>query len=135
VGWIGCVRCEKFRHNFVTRTCALIAPLRPVLHQFSCVDETVQNAPKYGFRIQQGGSGAFVAKVARFGPIFQRFSCSDETVQNATKHEFRVQWGGSSAFNAKSSEATSLHELVHKLHQFSSFCIDFRAVTKRSETH
>src|SRR6185503_5845207 len=30
MGWIGCVRCEKFRHNFVARTFALV---RPVLHR------------------------------------------------------------------------------------------------------
>src|SRR6185437_7458482 len=30
MGWIGCVRCEKFRRDFVARTFALI---RPVLHR------------------------------------------------------------------------------------------------------
>ena len=32
MGWIGCVRCEKFRRNFVAQTFVL---LRPVLHQVS----------------------------------------------------------------------------------------------------
>ena len=30
MGWIGCVRCEKFRRDFVARTFALF---RPVLHR------------------------------------------------------------------------------------------------------
>src|SRR6185312_14541252 len=30
MGWIGCVRCEKFRREFVARTFALV---RPVLHR------------------------------------------------------------------------------------------------------
>ena len=32
MGWIGCVRCEKFRRDFVAQTFAL---LRPVLHRVS----------------------------------------------------------------------------------------------------
>ena len=32
MGWIRCVRCEKFRHDFVARTFALV---RPVLHRVS----------------------------------------------------------------------------------------------------
>ena len=45
--WIGCIRCEKSRRDFVARTFALIAPIHPVLHQLSCTYETIQNAPKY----------------------------------------------------------------------------------------
>src|SRR6185437_14936697 len=43
MGWIGCVRCEKFRGDFVART---FAPVRPVLHRVSKVNQTVPNAPK-----------------------------------------------------------------------------------------
>src|SRR6185437_10994169 len=32
MGWIGCVRCEKFRCDFVSRTFALV---RPVLYRVS----------------------------------------------------------------------------------------------------
>src|SRR6185312_7808352 len=32
MGWIRCVRCEKFRRDFVARTFALV---RPVLHRVS----------------------------------------------------------------------------------------------------
>ena len=44
--WIGSIRCEKFLHDFVARTFALIAPVWRVLQQVSCSSETVQNAPK-----------------------------------------------------------------------------------------
>ena len=67
--WIGCIRCEKSRRDFVARTFALIAPIHPVLHQLSCNYKTIPNAPKhyethqkYEFRVQWGGSGVFVAK-------------------------------------------------------------------------
>jgi hypothetical protein len=59
---IGCVRYEKFRHDFIQRTCALMPPVRPVLHQLSWSNEMVRNAPKHDFWVQWSGSGAFVAK-------------------------------------------------------------------------
>ena len=46
-GWIGFVRCQKFRCDFVARTFALIAPVHPVLHQVSCSYETIPNAHKH----------------------------------------------------------------------------------------
>ena len=59
---IGCVRCEKFRRDFVART---FEQVRTVLHQF-CKEtkrsQMVRNATKHEFRVQWGGSGAFVAK-------------------------------------------------------------------------
>ena len=40
-------RCEKFRHDFVARTFALIAPVWRILLQVSCSSvKTVPNAPK-----------------------------------------------------------------------------------------
>jgi hypothetical protein len=60
--WIGCVRCEKFRRDFVLRTFALVASVRPVWHRISCSKETVRNARKHEFWDQWSGSGAFVAK-------------------------------------------------------------------------
>ena len=45
--WIGCVRCEKSRCDFVARTFALIAPVHPVLHPVSCSYEMIPNAPKH----------------------------------------------------------------------------------------
>src|SRR6185503_19978103 len=47
MGWIGCVRGQKFRCEFVPRSFALIAPVQPVLHRVSCSNETIQNVPKH----------------------------------------------------------------------------------------
>ena len=69
MGWIKRVLCEKFRCDFMAQTCALIAPVQPVLHRVSCSNETLanapkhyKNAPKHKFRVQWGGSRVFVAK-------------------------------------------------------------------------
>jgi hypothetical protein len=45
--WIGCIRCEKSRRDFVARIFALIAPVHTVLHRVSCNYETITNAPKH----------------------------------------------------------------------------------------
>ena len=47
MGWIGCVRYEKFQNDFMAQTCALIAPVQPVLQRVSCSNETLPNAPKH----------------------------------------------------------------------------------------
>jgi hypothetical protein len=41
--------------------CALMAPVRPVLLQLSCTNETVRNVPKLEFWLQWNGLDAFVA--------------------------------------------------------------------------
>ena len=46
MGWIGCVRCENFRSDFVVWNFALIAPVQPILHRVSCSNKMVPNAPK-----------------------------------------------------------------------------------------
>ena len=46
MGWIESVRCEKFRHDFVARSFALISPVWRILQQVSCSREMVPNAPK-----------------------------------------------------------------------------------------
>ena len=106
MGWIVCVRCEKFSCDFKARTSALIAPVQPVLYRVSGCKETLPNAPKHyenvpkqEFRVQWGGSRAFVAKnsdasswhelfalIAPVQPISHRVSCSNKTIQNAPKH-------------------------------------------------
>src|SRR6185312_8857203 len=91
--------------------------------------QIVRNAPKCQFRVQWGGSGAFVAKYSdatswyellhKFGPFCTEFRKArngperTQIVRNAPKRQFRVQWGGSGAFVAKNSNATSWHELLH----------------------
>ena len=71
---VSCIRGEKFQNNFLAQTCALIAPGQPVLHRVSCSNETLtnapkhyENAPKHEFRVQWGGSRAFVAKNSDVG--------------------------------------------------------------------
>ena len=92
--------------NFCTNS-ARFAPNRP-----KCT-KIVQNGPKHEFRIQWGGSGAFLREIrtrlndidfctssARFAPSVTRQPIGPKCIQivsNAQKHEFRVQWGGSGA--------------------------------------
>ena len=47
MGWIGCVRREKSRRDFLVRTFALIAPVHPVLHRVSWSNEMISNTPKH----------------------------------------------------------------------------------------
>ena len=46
-GWIGSVHCEKFRCDFMARTCALVTPVQPILHRVSCSNEILPNTHKY----------------------------------------------------------------------------------------
>ena len=60
----------------------------------------------------------FCTSSARFAPGFVRqpngFECT-QTVRNARKRQFTVQWGGSAEFVVKNSDATSWHELLHRV--------------------
>src|SRR6185436_20956722 len=110
MGWIGCVRCKKFRHDFMARTFALV---RHVLHRVSCGNQMVPNAPKW-YKTHQnvslGSNGLdrvsslrkiptqlrgtnFCTSSARCAPSFVRqpnsLECT-QIVQNATKHQFSV---------------------------------------------
>ena len=74
----------------------------------------------------------FCTSSACSAPSFVRQPNSHECtqiVQNERKHQFTVQWGGSDVFFAKNSDATSWHELLHKI---GLFCTEFRKATKRS---
>ena len=105
MGWIGCVRCEKSRHEFVARTFALIAQVHPVLHRVSWSYETIPNAPKHYTTHQNmslGSNGVdwvrslrksrrdFVARTFALIPpvqyVLHQVSCSYETIPNAPKH-------------------------------------------------
>ena len=132
MGWIGCVHFEKFRCDFVARTFALIAPVQPVLHQASCSNVTIQNAPKH-YEMQQYkslGSNA-VGRVHSLRKIltllcgtnfcsnctslahFHRISCNNKMAPIAPKH-YKTQQnmslgsngGGSGMYVAKNSDAT-----------------------------
>ena len=53
--WIGHVRSDKFRRDFVTQTFALIAPDCPIFTKFSAVTKCFPNAPKH-YEMQQNMS-------------------------------------------------------------------------------
>ena len=105
MGWIGCVRYEKFRCIFVARTFALIAPVQPVLYRVSCSNETLPNAPKHYETHQNMSLGSNgVGRVHSLRKIpkrlhgtnlcinctcsnhLHRLSCSNETLPNAPKY-------------------------------------------------
>ena len=110
--------------------------------------QIVRNTQKHEFRVQWGGSVAFVAKnsdatlwhefLHKFGPFWTE--CCNTTncpkctqiVRNTPKYEVRVQKGVSGLFVAKNSDMTSWHEL---LHHFGPFCTEFCKATKRSQMH
>ena len=105
MGWIGCVRCEKFRGDFVARTFALIAQVHPVLHRVWCSYETIPNAPKHYATHQNmslGSNGVdwvrrceksgrrftawTFALIAPIHTIVNRVSCSYEMIIDERKH-------------------------------------------------
>ena len=104
MGWIECDLCKKFWCDFMAQTCALIAPVQPVLHRVSCSNETLtntpkhyENEPKHEFRVQwvtcvpcQKFRCEFVARtfalIAPVQSISHRVWCSNKTIQNAPKH-------------------------------------------------
>src|SRR6185312_11096654 len=107
MGWRGCVRCEKFRCDFVARTFALV---RPVLHRVSCGNQTVPNAPKW-YKTHQNVSLVsngldrvcllrkiltplrgtnFCTCSARFAPSFVRQPNSPKCTQIVRTHQMSV---------------------------------------------
>ena len=138
MAWIGCLHCEKFRLDFVARTFALIAPVRPVLHRVSWSNEMFPNAPKH-YQTHQNMSLGFndMDRVPSLRKILTRLRCTNffinctssahfapsllqqlngpkctQTLRNTLKHEFMVHWCGSRAFVVTSSDATLWHELL-----------------------
>ena len=126
MGWIGYVRCEKFRRDFMAWAFAPSFVRQP--NGPKCT-QIVRNTPNHQFRVQWGGSGAFGVKnsdatsfsnfctsSAHFAPRFvwqpNGPKCT-QIVWMAPKHMFMVQLGGSGAFVAKNSDATSWHELLN----------------------
>ena len=67
---IGCVRCEKFRCDFIANSWALIAPFQPVLHWVLSINETLPNAPQH-YEINKNMSLGFnwVERVRSFWKI------------------------------------------------------------------
>src|SRR6185503_15490313 len=139
MGWIGCARCEKSRHDFVARTFVLIAPVHTVLHRVSCSYETITDEPKHyetNQNMRLGSNGVDWVRSLRkiltllrgtnfcinctSSPCFalsfmelQNDPKCTQTPYNAPKHEFRVQWGRLGGFVAKNSDVTSWYELLY----------------------
>ena len=137
MGWIGCVRCEKSRCDFVAWTLALIAIVHPILHRVSCIYEMIPKAPKHYTthpNMSSGSNGAdwvrSLRKIRawlhgtnffmnctsshRFAPSFMQLQNHNKCTQtqwNLWKYELRVQWRGLGAFIAKNPDVTSWHEL------------------------
>jgi len=103
--WVGCTRGKKFQNDFMAQTCALIALVQPVLHRFSCSNETLPNAPKHYERPQNMSLWSNgVDRVCSLQKILMRFhgtnlcinctsstrfhrvSCSNEILPNTPKH-------------------------------------------------
>ena len=130
--WVGCICCEKFQNDFMAPTCALIAPVQPILHRVSCSNETLpnapklRNAPKHEFRVQWGGSGAIIqnfrcdfvaqtfALIAPVQPVLHQALCSNETIQNAPKH-YEMQQYMSLGFNGV-ERVRSLRKIPMRFH-------------------
>ena len=89
----------------MAQTCALIAPVQPILYQVMCSNERLPNAPKHYETHQNmslGSSGVdrvdslqnirceFVARtfalIAPVQPVLHRVSCSSKPIQNAPKY-------------------------------------------------
>ena len=113
MGWIACIRCQKFQCEFVARTFALIAPVQPISHRVSCSNETIQNAPKH-YKTHQfmslasngvdrvpslrktlmrfSGTNFFIdcTSSTRFAPSFvlRNITKCTKTLRNAPEHEF-----------------------------------------------
>ena len=102
--WVRCIRCEKFQNDFMAQTCALIAPVQPILQQVLCSNEILPNAPKHYETHQNmslGPNGVdwvrslrkfrcdFMARtcalIAPVQPILHQVSCNNRTLTNAPK--------------------------------------------------
>ena len=139
MGWIGCVHCHKFWHDFVARNFALIVPVQYVLHHVSCSYEIIRNELKHcatNKNMSLGTNGEDRARSLwkittwlrgtnfcinctsspRFALNFMQLrndpKCT-QTLWNAQKHECWIQWGGSGAIVATNSDTTSWHEILH----------------------
>ena len=49
MGWIGCVRCEKFQCDLMAQTCPLIAPSSVLQRNIAKCTGTLRNAPEHEF--------------------------------------------------------------------------------------
>jgi hypothetical protein len=123
----------------VARTFALIAPVQPSLHQVSCSNKTISNAPKHHETRQNmslGSNGVdqvrslqqiqrdFVAQtfalIAPVQPDSHWVLCSNEMISNAPNNyetHQNMSLGSNGVDRVRSlqtnSDVTSWHELLH----------------------
>ena len=138
--WVGCIRSEKFQNDFKTQTCALIAPVQPVLHRVSCSNETLPNAPKHYGTHQNMSFGPmgwigsvhcekfrcdFMARtcalIAPVQPVLHRVSCSNEILPNTPK-QYETHTNMSLGTNGV-DWVRSLRKILMRLHG-TNFCIN-----------
>jgi len=96
-----CTSSEHFAPSFVRQ-----------LNGPKCT-QTVQNEPKHEFRVQWGGSGAFVAKNSDATSWHEHFATKAPDPPHWTLNSCFGAFVTSGAFVAKNFEATSWHELLH----------------------
>ena len=144
--WVGCIRCEKFQNDFMAQTCALIAPVQPVLQWVSCSNETLPNATKHYETHQNmclGSNGVDLFRslrkipmrlrgtnfslVAPVQPILYRASCSNKTIQNASKH-YETHQNMSLGSNGV-GRVHSLRKIPKRLHS-TNLCINCTSSTR-----
>ena len=145
MGWIACIRRQKFRCEFMAGTFALIAPVQPISHRVSWSNETIQNAPKH-YETQQymslGSNGVgrvhswrkfqndFMAQtcalIAPVQPVLHRVSCSNETLPNAPKH-YETHQNMSLGSNGV-GRVHSLRKILMRLYG-TNFCINCTSST------
>src|SRR6185369_441093 len=139
MGWVVCIPCEKFQCHFMAQTCALIAPVQPILLRVSCSNETLPNATRQYKMLQNMSLGPLqwiecvrcekfrcdfmahtCALIAPVQQVLHRVSCTNETLTNATKHYETHQYmslgsngSGSGVFIAKYFDAILCHNLLH----------------------
>ena len=146
MGSFGCVCCEKFRCDFMAQTCALIAPVQPVLHRVSCTNKTLTNPTKHyethqymtlgsnGVdrvcslpKITMRVHGTNFELIAPVQSILHRVSCSYKILPNTPKHyemhtnlslgSYVVDW------------VCSLQKILMRLHG-TNFCINCTSSTR-----
>ena len=131
--WAGCIRGEKFPNDFLAQTCALIAPVQPILYRVSCSNETLPNAPKH-YETHQNMSlwsngvdrvhslrkipmwihGTNLCIIAPVQPVLHRVSCSNEILPNRPKH-YETHTNKSLGFNGV-DWVHSLWKIPKRLH-------------------
>ena len=114
-----CTSSVRFATTFVRKPngpeCTQIIRTHQNIRLGSNGVDRARSLPKISTRLR--GTN-FCTSSARFAPSFVRQPNSPECnqiVRNAPKSQFMIQRGGSGSFIAKNSDATSWHELLHRV--------------------